>query len=82
VSKALQLLKGNSSTWIHDTFPKLHSFEWQEGYGALSIGISAVQATVRYICDQAEHHRKRSFREELVAMLRRHGLDYDELMLD
>ena len=51
-------------------------------YGAFSIGISAVQATVRYICDQAEHHRKRSFREELVAMLRRHGLDYDELMLD
>ena len=44
--------------------------------------LSAVQATVRYICDQAEHHRKRSFREELVAMLRRHGLDYDELMLD
>ena len=35
VSKALQLLKGNSSKWIHDTFPKFHSFEWQEGYGAL-----------------------------------------------
>jgi len=82
VSKALQLLKGNSSKWIHDTFPKLHSFKWQEGYGAFSIGISAVQATVRYICDQAEHHRKRSFRDEFVAMLRRHGLDYDELMLD
>jgi putative transposase len=39
VSKPLQLLKGNSSKWIHDTFPKLHSFEWQEGYGAFSIGI-------------------------------------------
>ena len=71
VSKALQLLKGNSSKWIHDTFPKLRSFEWQEGYGAFSIGISAVGATVRYISDQAEHHRKRSFREELVVMLRR-----------
>lgn len=82
VSKALQLLKGNSPKWIHDTFPKFHSFEWQEGYGAFSVGISAVHATVRYICDQAEHHRKRSFREEFVAMLRRHGLDYDELMLD
>jgi len=66
VSKALQHLKGNSSKWIHDTFPKLHSFEWQEGYGAFSIGISAVHATVRYICDQAEHHRKRSFREEFA----------------
>jgi REP-associated tyrosine transposase len=44
VSKALQLLKGNSSKWIHDTFPKFHSFEWQEGYGAFSVGISAVHA--------------------------------------
>jgi len=82
VSKALQLLKSNSSKWIHETFPKLHSFEWQEGYGAFSIGITAVDATVGYIRDQAEHHRKRSFRDEFVAMLRRHGLDYDERMLD
>jgi len=82
VSKALQLLKGNSSKWIHDTFPKLHSFEWQEGYGAFSIGVSAVDATVMYIRNQTEHHRIRSFREEFVAMLRRHGLDYDETMLD
>lgn len=77
VSKALQLLKGNSSKWIHETFPEMRSFEWQEGYGAFSIGISAVDATVRYIRNQAEHHRMRSFREEFVAMLRRHGLDYD-----
>jgi REP element-mobilizing transposase RayT len=82
VSKALQLLKGNSSRWIHETFPKLHAFEWQEGYGAFSVGISAVDATVRYIRDQEAHHRKRSFREELMTMLRRHGLDYEELMLD
>jgi len=82
VSKALQLLKGNSSKWIHETFPKLHSFEWQEGYGAFSIGITAVDATVGYIRDQAEHHRKRSFRDEFLGMLRRHGLDYDEWMLD
>lgn len=82
VSKALQLLKGNSSKWIHETFPKLHSFEWQEGYGAFSVGISAVDATVRYIRNQPEHHRMRSFREEFVAMLRRHGLEYEERMLD
>ncbi len=34
IAKAVQLLKGNSSKWIHETFPKLQSFEWQEGYGA------------------------------------------------
>jgi hypothetical protein len=78
----LQLLKGNSSKWIHEAFPNLHSFEWQQGYGAFSIAISGVDATVAYIRTQAEHHRKRSFREEFVTMLRRHGFDYDERILD
>jgi putative transposase len=82
VAKAAQLLKGNSSKWIHETFPKLRSFEWQKGYGAFSIGISAVDATVAYIRNQAEHHRTRTFREEFAAMLRKNGFDYDERMLD
>jgi putative transposase len=82
LSKALQLLKGNSSKWIHETFPKLHPFEWQEGYGAFSIGVSGVDATAAYIRNQTEHHRTRSFREEFRAMLRRHGFHYDERMLD
>ena len=82
VAKAVQLLKGNSSKWIHATFPKLRSFEWQEGYGAFSIGVSGIDATVTYIRNQAEHHRTLSFREEFKAMLRKHGFDYDESMLD
>jgi putative transposase len=82
VAKALQLLKGNSSKWIHETFPKMRSFEWQQGYGAFSIGVSGIDATASYIRNQTEHHRTRSFREELVAMLRRHGFDYDEGVLD
>ena len=82
VSKALQLLKGNSSKWIHETFPELHPLEWQEGYGAFSISVSGIDVTVAYIRKQAEHHRTRSFREEFVTMLRRHGLDYDERMFD
>jgi len=82
VAKAIQLLKGNSSKWIHETFPKLADFAWQEGYGAFSIGVSGVEATAAYIRTQAEHHRKRTFREEFAAMLRKHGLDYEERMLD
>jgi putative transposase len=82
VAKAVQLLKGNSSKWIHDTFPKLRSFEWQQGYGAFSIGVSGVDATVRYICNQSEHHRTRTFKEEFISMLRKHGFDFDERMLD
>jgi len=49
---------------------------------AVSIGISGVEATMRSIRNQAEHHRKKTFREELRTMLRKHGLKYDERMLD
>ncbi len=45
VSKCVQLLEGNSSKWMHDTFREHWSFEWQEGYGAFSIGISGVDVT-------------------------------------
>lgn len=82
VAKSIQLLKGNSSKWIHETFPKLRSFEWQQGYGAFSIAVSGLDATVAYIRNRAEHHRTRTFREEFMTMLRKHGFDLDERMLD
>ena len=81
VAKAVQLLKGNSSKWIRETFPKMHSFAWQEGYGAFSVGVSGVDATMAYIRNQADHHRTRSFRDEFVAMLKKHGFAYEESML-
>lgn len=79
VAKAVQLLKGNSSKWIREVFPTMRSFAWQEGYGAFSVGISGLDATVTYINNQTEHHRKRSFREEFVAMLQKHH--FEESML-
>jgi putative transposase len=82
LAKATQLLKGNSSKWMRETFPKLHSFAWQEGYGAFSIGVSGIDATVSYIRNQVHHHRTRTFREEFALMLRKHGLEYQESMLD
>jgi REP-associated tyrosine transposase len=80
-AKAMQLLKGNSSKWIRETFPKMHLFAWQGGYGAFSVGVSGVDRTVSYIRNQAQHHRTRSFRDELVVMLKKHGFAYDESML-
>ena len=82
VAKMVQLLKGNSSKWIHETFRGMRSFEWQEGYGAFSIGVSAIDATVAYIRNQGDHHRKRTFREEFETILRKHGFDFDESMLE
>jgi len=81
VAKAIQLLKGNSSKWFRETFPEMRSFAWQEGYGAFSVGVSGVDATVAHIRNQAEHHRTRSFREEYAAMLKKHGFAFDESML-
>lgn len=77
VAKAVQLIKGGSSKWIHDTFARLRSFAWQEGYGAFSIGISQIETTIRYINSQPQHHRKKTFQEEFLAILERHGIEYD-----
>jgi REP element-mobilizing transposase RayT len=82
ISKAMQLLKGNSSKWIHESFPGLRQFAWQQGYGAFSIGISGIEETSAYIRDQEEHHRTKTYREEVIAFLERHGLPFDDAMLD
>jgi REP element-mobilizing transposase RayT len=82
VAKAMQLLKGNSSKWIHETFPKLRSFAWQEGYAAFSIGVSGIEETRAYIRNQEKHHRTRTYREEVIMFLDRHGLSFDEAMIE
>lgn len=77
VAKAMQLIKGGSSKWIHESFPMHRSFAWQEGYGAFSIGVSQIDSTVRYIKNQPEHHRRRTFQDELIAFLKKHRIQYD-----
>jgi REP element-mobilizing transposase RayT len=82
VAKAVQLLKGNSSKWVHGVFSNKRLFEWQEGYGAFSIAVSGVKATVRYIESQKEHHQSHSFKDELIAFLEKNGIPYETWMLD
>ena len=77
ISQAMQLIKGGSSRWVHETFPEHRGFEWQEGYGAFSIGISQAEETKRYIANQQEHHRVKTFEEEYIAILEKHGIEYD-----
>ena len=78
IAKAIQLIKGVSSKWVHDTFPTHDLFAWQEGYGAFSIGVSQTNATLAYIRSQPEHHRQTTFQEEFRAFLKKHGIQYDE----
>ena len=79
IAKAMQIMKGASSKWVHDTFSKHQHFAWQEGYGAFSIGVSQTERTIAYIQSQAEHHRKLSFQDEYRQILKKHGIEYDEL---
>jgi putative transposase len=81
VSKAIQSIKGNSSKWINDTFKTSNPFSWQKGYGAFSVSISILQDTVRYIQNQAVHHRRKSFEEEYLDFLKKNEVVYDERYL-
>lgn len=72
IAKAIQLVKAGSSKWMHEQ-TRSHRFEWQEGYGAFSIGASQVPGTIRYIEDQAQHHRKISLDNEWEIFLKKHA---------
>jgi hypothetical protein len=61
---------------MHETCA-INGFEWQEGYGAFSVGWTQVSATLAYIARQEEHHRKRDFQAEYIAFLKKHGIEYD-----
>ncbi|CAN5688468.1 IS200/IS605 family transposase [soil metagenome] len=69
-------VKKASSVWVHQEIRRAE-FAWQEGYAALTVSPSGRDRVRDYIARQEDHHRKRSFREELVEMLDRTGVSYD-----
>lgn len=77
LSDVLRVIKTNSSSWVHDTFPN-HDFTWQTGYAAFAVSRSNVEAVRHYIATQEEHHRTMTFKEELLALLRKHEVEFDE----
>jgi len=81
LSDAMRTLKTNASRWVHETFPERASFAWQEGYAAFSVSESNRETVKAYIANQEKHHRRMTFKEELVALLDKHGIDYDEAHL-
>src|SRR6266404_1751339 len=76
-AKAVQLIRGGSAKWIHDSFSNQEKFAWQEGYGAFSVSASQVPKTIAYINNQKEHHRKKTFHEEFLDLLKKHGIEFD-----
>lgn len=81
LSDVLRDLKAGASGWMHEVFPSAQQFAWQNGYGAFTVSASQVESVRNYIAHQSEHHRKRTFQEEFIALLRAHEIEFDEKYL-
>jgi putative transposase len=76
LSELMRRLKGESSKWISERWPKMKGFAWQDGYGAFSVGQSQVGDTIRYITNQREHHARSTFAEEFRGFVEFHDLPF------
>ena len=74
-------LKKAASVWVHNEIT-MREFAWQEGYAAFTVSATARDAVKNYIINQEEHHRTKSFREELIEMLEKASIEYDPKYLD
>jgi len=72
-------VKADSSKWAHSELRK--KFEWQKGYGAFTVSPNAVENVRSYVLNQVEHHRRKTFKEEYVELLKASGTEYDEKFL-
>lgn len=81
LSSLMKDVKKDSSSWIKTKGNEFRSFHWQDGYGAFSVGVGEIGGLTKYIAGQNEHHRKRSFQEELNEFLNAYGIQYDERYL-
>ncbi len=77
-SEMLRHIKGRSSKWINETFSQFDHFAWQEGYGGFTVSKSVVPDVEAYIGRQKQHHQRQDFKTEMLDLLRRHGIEFDE----
>jgi len=78
IAKLIEEIKTSSSKWIKTKGNRYAKFAWQGGYGAFSIGQSQLVDLKRYIVNQREHHRHKTFQEEFREFLKRYGVEFDE----
>jgi len=78
VPDLLKGIKGSSSGWINNKKLVKGKFQWQEGYGAFSYSRSQIDIVAKYIHNQEEHHRRKSFREEYLGFLKQFNVSFDE----
>lgn len=75
VSDVIRDVKANSSKWLRDD-RKVDEFEWQKGFGAFTVSYDRIEAIQKYIRNQKEHHRTKSFQEEYVDFLQHHDIEF------
>lgn len=78
MSELIKVVKGESSKWVKDKNYVRGKFRWQEGFGAFSYSRSHIDRVYKYIQNQKEHHRNKTFLEEYVELLEKFDVDYDE----
>lgn len=78
IPELLQDIKANSSKWINEKRFVRGKFNWQAGYGAFSFSHSQINAAIKYINNQEQHHKRKTFKEEYVDMLKKYDVPYDE----
>ncbi|WP_162628256.1 transposase [Arcticibacterium luteifluviistationis] len=81
MSASIRDIKANSSKWINEKQLVKGKFEWQEGFGAFTLGHSQLPTIINYIKKQEEHHSKKSFKEEYLQFLNAYEVDYKEAYL-
>ena len=78
ISDVVEEVKKSTSKWIKSKDASFSRFYWQSGYGAFSVSQSNLDQVLKYVANQAEHHRHKTFQEEDREFLKRHGITYDE----
>ncbi|MEI8114804.1 MAG: transposase [Bacteroidia bacterium] len=81
LASLVEEIKRHSSRWIKTMDPHYKQFAWQGGYAGFSVSQSIHDKTKRYIANQEEHHKKMTFREELLVFLKEYEIEYDERYL-
>jgi putative transposase len=81
VSDLISEIKSSSSRWIKTKDPFFNNFSWQGGFGVFSVSRQNLEGAKHYLEGQKEHHKKVSFKEELLALLKRTEIKYDEKYL-
>ncbi len=81
ISDLVRDIKSATSKYISEHNWIRGKFSWQEGYGAFSYSKSQIDKVIKYILNQEQHHKKRTFKEEYIDFLKKFGIDYDERYL-